>query len=81
MAPSPPKSAYVIYGWYLRWVLLPDSKSISSIASIEAMGAFPLKKSWKWKKYSWNDNLNIETKDKFEKPLAVAFLLWVILGC
>ena len=28
----------------LKWVLLPDNKSISSIASIEAMGAFPLKK-------------------------------------
>lgn len=28
----------------LRCVLLPDSRSISSIASIEAMGALPLKK-------------------------------------
>lgn len=27
----------------LRWVLLPDRRSMSSIASIEAMGAFPLK--------------------------------------
>ena len=26
----------------LRWVLLPDSKSMSSIASIEAIGARPL---------------------------------------